>query len=79
MSAMDETVKHDPLVSYDQDDIPSLEQTQKTFWERSWPVAACGFGLFSEGYVQGVSTCPRNPYQCCAHLTDSILDRLAVP
>lgn len=30
-----------------------LEDLQKTRWERSWPVIACGAGLFSDGYVNG--------------------------
>lgn len=28
---------------------PPLEDHQKTRWERSWPVIACGAGLFSDG------------------------------
>jgi len=26
----------------------------KSFYERVWPVLACGFGLFSDGYLNGV-------------------------
>ncbi len=26
-----------------------LENTGKTFWQRLWPVMACGTGLFSDG------------------------------
>lgn len=28
--------------------------TDKTKWERLWPVIACGAGLFSDGYLNGV-------------------------
>lgn len=38
------------------DDAPPLENTQKSRWERSWPTIACGAGLFSDGYLNGV--CP---------------------
>ncbi|KIV95684.1 hypothetical protein PV10_03308 [Exophiala mesophila] len=31
-----------------------LDATPKTRWERSWPVIACGAGLFSDGYINGV-------------------------
>lgn len=31
-----------------------LEDHQKGRWERSWPTIACGAGLFSDGYVNGV-------------------------
>jgi len=34
-------------------DVP-LDATTKTRWERSWPTIACGAGLFSDGYVNGV-------------------------
>lgn len=33
---------------------PSVEQTDKSFWNRLWPVIACGAGLFSDGYLNGV-------------------------
>jgi hypothetical protein len=32
----------------------SLAETSKTFWERLWPVIACGAGLFSDGYLNNV-------------------------
>jgi hypothetical protein len=35
-------------------DIPPLEDPQKGRWERSWPTIACGAGLFSDGYLNGV-------------------------
>lgn len=31
-----------------------LENTRKSRWERSWPTIACGAGLFSDGYLNGV-------------------------
>lgn len=40
------------------DDVPvdraPLENTTKSRWERSWPTIACGAGLFSDGYLNGV-------------------------
>ena len=32
----------------------SLAATDKGRWERLWPVIACGAGLFSDGYLNGV-------------------------
>lgn len=34
---------------------PPLEEVRKGRWERSWPTIACGAGLFSDGYLNGVS------------------------
>lgn len=34
-------------------DVPP-EDITKSRWDRSWPVIACGAGLFSDGYVNGV-------------------------
>ena len=31
-----------------------LAETPKGRWERSWPTIACGAGLFSDGYLNGV-------------------------
>jgi hypothetical protein len=31
-----------------------LDALPKTRWQRSWPVLACGAGLFSDGYLQSV-------------------------
>ena len=31
-----------------------VEDTFKSRWERSWPTIACGAGLFSDGYLNGV-------------------------
>lgn len=40
------------------DDFPvdnaPLENATKSRWERSWPTIACGAGLFSDGYLNGV-------------------------
>ena len=35
------------------DETP-LEATEKTWWQRRAPVIACGSGLFSDGYLNGV-------------------------
>ena len=35
-------------------EIAPLENPQKSRWERSWPTIACGAGLFSDGYLNGV-------------------------
>ncbi|KAJ6028512.1 Glycerophosphodiester transporter GIT2 [Penicillium herquei] len=35
-------------------DLPPLEDKTKGRWERSWPTIACGAGLFSDGYLNGV-------------------------
>lgn len=32
----------------------SVAQTEKGWWERRAPVIACGSGLFSDGYLNGV-------------------------
>lgn len=32
-----------------------VTDTDKSFYERVWPVFACGAGLFSDGYLNGVS------------------------
>jgi len=33
---------------------PDYMETDKSFWQRLWPVIACGAGLFSDGYLNGV-------------------------
>lgn len=38
----------------DVEELP-LDAVPKSRWERSWPVIACGAGLFSDGYLSGVS------------------------
>ena len=35
-------------------DVP-LDALPKSRWERSWPTIACGAGLFSDGYIQGLA------------------------
>ncbi|KAJ5595080.1 Glycerophosphodiester transporter GIT2 [Penicillium hispanicum] len=35
-------------------DPPPLDELPKGRWERSWPTIACGAGLFSDGYLNGV-------------------------
>jgi MFS family permease len=32
----------------------SLVDTEKSFWQRIWPIIGCGAGLFSDGYLNGV-------------------------
>jgi hypothetical protein len=44
----------EPLQAVDLRVIP-LESIPKGRWERSWPIIACGAGLFSDGYLNGVS------------------------
>ena len=34
--------------------VPPLENPEKSLWERLWPTFACGAGLFSDGYLQSV-------------------------
>lgn len=51
-----EKVSDTPKLS-DEDAIErhaSVVATEKTTWERLWPVIACGAGLFSDGYLNGV-------------------------
>lgn len=38
----------------DVENVPNLEDTDKSFYDRVWPVLACGAGLFSDGYLNGV-------------------------
>lgn len=35
-------------------DLTPLDQLPKGRWERAWPTIACGAGLFSDGYLNGV-------------------------
>ena len=39
--------------------VVDINHTGKTFWQRIWPAMACGSGLFSDGYLNGV----RDPLQ----------------
>jgi hypothetical protein len=43
-----------PPSSYVQN-VDPLADIPKGFWERLWPVMACGAGLFSDGYINNVS------------------------
>lgn len=38
-------------------EVAPLENIEKGRWERSWPTIACGAGLFSDGYLNGVCNC----------------------
>lgn len=35
---------------------PPSEPQHKTFWQAALPVFACGAGLFSDGYINNVSS-----------------------
>lgn len=39
--------------SVEEGEVP-VDDTFKSRWERSWPTIACGAGLFSDGYLNGV-------------------------
>lgn len=49
--------KADPVTHTDAapDDVQlrdiEIANNGKSFWQRVWPVMACGAGLFSDGYV----------------------------
>ncbi|KAK4549562.1 hypothetical protein LTR36_006559 [Oleoguttula mirabilis] len=43
-----------PETAIDQPRRGSIVDTDKTQWDRLWPVIACGAGLFSDGYLNGV-------------------------
>jgi hypothetical protein len=41
------------------EEVPGFEPVtynNKSFYQRVWPVFACGAGLFSDGYLNGVSS-----------------------
>ncbi|KAL4945416.1 hypothetical protein BDV06DRAFT_36406 [Aspergillus oleicola] len=51
--------KDEEKIAVGEDTVPSpevapLENLHKSRWERSWPTIACGAGLFSDGYLNGV-------------------------
>jgi hypothetical protein len=46
--------REQPSDDYQRQHSATYEQTDKTRWERLWPVIACGAGLFSDGYLNGV-------------------------
>lgn len=43
-----------PQVAAVQEQHTAYDETEKSKWERLWPVIACGAGLFSDGYLNGV-------------------------
>jgi len=47
-------IGHEPDDEAVQQRRASLVETNKSFWERLWPVIACGAGLFSDGYLNNV-------------------------
>lgn len=48
-NAYDADQEREPAVN-----LSPLGEVRKGRWERSWPVIACGAGLFSDGYLNGV-------------------------
>jgi hypothetical protein len=40
-------------------DLLPIDELPKGRWERAWPTIACGAGLFSDGYLNGV--CVQRP------------------
>ncbi|MCJ1245391.1 hypothetical protein MMC30_002595 [Trapelia coarctata] len=52
----DSKLNGDDLPPQDRRDATAaaLENLPKSRWERSWPTIACGAGLFSDGYLNGV-------------------------
>ncbi|OAP65268.1 hypothetical protein AYL99_01240 [Fonsecaea erecta] len=50
---IEERLGPDAARSYSIHEDP-LDATPKSRWERTWPVMACGAGLFSDGYLNGV-------------------------
>lgn len=51
-----------PLQGEAEAQIP-LDALPKSRWERSWPVIACGAGLFSDGYLNGVCRTKFSPWE----------------
>jgi hypothetical protein len=47
-------VREQRSADYEGQPSTTYEQAEKTQWERLWPVIACGAGLFSDGYLNGV-------------------------
>ena len=50
---IEETLGQEAARRYSIHDAP-LDAVPKSRWERTWPVLACGAGLFSDGYLNGV-------------------------
>ncbi|KAF2767264.1 MFS phospholipid transporter Git1 [Teratosphaeria nubilosa] len=59
-------VTHEPTEEATAQRDESVADVQKPFWDRIWPVMACGAGLFSDGYLNNVigsvSTCLKTIY-----------------
>ncbi|KAF2453841.1 hypothetical protein BDY21DRAFT_355244 [Lineolata rhizophorae] len=51
----------------------SIVNSGKGRWERLWPVIACGAGLFSDGYLNGVRSSPPNCSQSTTCALSSIV------
>lgn len=47
-------VKNEPAPEAVAERKQAYDQTDKSKWDRVWPVIACGAGLFSDGYLNGV-------------------------
>jgi hypothetical protein len=47
-------IREQPSADYEGQSSATYEETEKSQWERLWPVIACGAGLFSDGYLNGV-------------------------
>lgn len=54
-------------VTHRVDEAP-VESTEKTWWQRRAPVIACGSGLFSDGYLNGVCRSPPLKKKRVAHV-----------
>lgn len=48
--------KHDVVDAERRASEVPLAEVQKSRWERSWPVFACGAGLFSDGRILNIRT-----------------------
>lgn len=47
-------VKDEPALEAVAERKHSFTEIEKSKWDRLWPVFACGAGLFSDGYLNGV-------------------------
>ncbi|GAB7349273.1 hypothetical protein MBLNU459_g8420t2 [Dothideomycetes sp. NU459] len=53
-SGVDKHVGAEDVTPDPTDNRLPIEATEKSRWDRLWPVIACGAGLFSDGYLNGV-------------------------
>lgn len=60
----------------DPDDPTSAAPPEKSKWQRLWPVFACGAGLYSDGYLNGVSVENVSPHVLGALLPNTLTDWL---